>query len=261
MKALTRLAVGLFCVLATSLMAGAQSQSQEVKINSDTIAVQSEGRFAADPDLATLEFSVSTQDKELKRAYGAATQSVQRIVELAEKNGVAKEDVTTGVLTVIPQYDGGRNRRARGYSVDGSVTLRLHDFSKIGGVIDEAIQDGITDFRSLTYSLADEESAKRNAVAEAMRRAAGRAAVALEQRNQKLGQLRYASLDVREITGVSRIAMPVMASEMMTVEVSSSSSGGYGSSGQSKRIPPPLPNTRPEKINVTATVQCVYQIQ
>ena len=257
MKALTRLAVGVLWVIATSSKAGAQSP--EVKISSDTIAVQSEGRFAADPDLATLEFSVSTQDKDLKRAYGAAAQSVQRIVDLAQKNGVPREDVTTGVLTVVPQYDGGRNRRARAYAVDGSVTLRLRDFSRIGGVIDEAIQDGITDFRSLTYSLADEEAAKRNAVAEAMRRAAGRASVALEQRNQKLGQLRYASLDVREITGVSRIAMPVFASTM-AVEVDSSSSG-YATPSQNRRLPPPLPNTRPEKINVTATVQCVYQIQ
>jgi uncharacterized protein YggE len=35
------------------------------------------------------------------------------------------------------------------------------------------MDDGITDFRSLAYSLSDEEAAKKQAVAEAMRRAIG----------------------------------------------------------------------------------------
>ncbi len=53
--------------------------------------------------------------------------------------------------------------------------------------MDESVQDGIADFRSLTYQLSNEEAAKQKAVADAMHRAAGRATVALEQTKQKLG--------------------------------------------------------------------------
>ncbi len=81
----------------------------------------------------------------------------------------------------------------------------MRDFSRIGPLIDDSVQEGIVDFRSLTYSLADEEAAKEHAVAEVMRRAVGRASAALEQKGQKLGALRYASLDVKQVVGIARL--------------------------------------------------------
>ena len=64
------------------------------------------------------------------------------------------------------------------------MVLRVRDFSHIGPILDGSVEDGVADFRSLTYSLADEESAKKQAVAEAMRRAMGRAGIALEQKDK-----------------------------------------------------------------------------
>jgi len=43
------------------------------------------------------------------------------------------------------------------------------------------ISRSFVDFRSLTYSLSDEEGAKQRAVSEAMKRAIGRANAGLEQ--------------------------------------------------------------------------------
>jgi len=48
------------------------------------------------------------------------------------------------------------------------------------------VEDGVSDFRSLTYSLADEEAAKKKAVAEAMQRAIGERPL-LGTKGQKLG--------------------------------------------------------------------------
>lgn len=235
----------------------AAAQNPEVKFIADTLVVQAEGAYEADPDLATLTFSISTREKELKAAYDKATQSMQKIVALAERNGLRKEDVVTGVLTVQPYYEGDRKRRARSYGVQGQIVLKARDFSKLGALMDESIQDEITDFRSLTYSLSDEEGAKQKAVAEAMRRAFGRASVALEQKGQKVGALRYASLDVKQLVGVARLeTYPGMA---QSVEVTR---GGGGLFGAHKAAPPPPPPpANPEKITVSATVQCAFQIQ
>lgn len=250
----------LLTMLVLTFAAPIGAQTQEVKVMGETIAVQAEGIYQADPDLATLTFVVTAQDKELKRAYDTAALSLKRIGELGEKYGLQKEDVTTGILTVVPSYDNSeRKRKARFYTVDGKVVIRLRDFAKIGPMIDEAMQDGVTDFRSLTYSLSDEEAAKLKAVAEAMRRAAGRATTALEQRGQKLGGLRYANLDVKGVQQIQEIVPTPFYSRsavvMSTVEVS----GGAGGGGRT--APTPLPMPHPEKISVTATVQCVFQIQ
>ncbi len=181
---------------------------------------------------------------------------MQRIVDLAEKNNLKKEDVVTGVLTVSPYYEGDRKKRARSYSVQGEIKLRIHDFSKIGPILEGTVDDEVTDFRSLTYSLADEEAAKKQAVAEAMRRAIGRASIALEQKGQKLGGLRYMSLDVKQLYGVANLGYEYNAG---TQEVEASRSEIF--SLKKALPPPPPPPSQPEKITVAASVQCAFQIQ
>jgi hypothetical protein len=152
----------------------AKAQAPEIRFVADTLVVDAQGMFESDPDLGTLTFDISSQDKDLKVAYDTAAQSAQRIVSLAEKTGLAKEDVTLGTLTLAPSYERDRKNRAKSYRVQGQVDLKVHDFSQIGPLLDGAVQEGIVEFRSLTYSLQDEEAAKEKAVAAAMRSAVGR---------------------------------------------------------------------------------------
>ena len=98
------------------------------------------------------------------------------------------------------------------------MVLRVRDFSKLGAIMDDSVQDEIVDFRSLAYSLSDEEAARQRAVAEAMKRAIGRANAALEQKRQKVGALRFASLDVRQLMGI----VPIEVADLYkSAEVSS----------------------------------------
>jgi uncharacterized protein YggE len=246
MKSLIWSALFLFASLP------ALAQTPELKFIADTLVVQADGTYDADPDLATLTFQIFAQDKDIKRAYDTATQSMQHIVDIAQRNGLSRDDIRSGVLTVSPIYEGDRKKRARSYYVQGQEVLKVRDFAKIGPILDASVEDGVTDFRSLTYFLADEEAAKKKAVAEAMQRAIGRAATALEQKGQKLGALRYMSLDVKQIYGVARLESFATTTE--TVELS-------GMFKERKATPPPMPPPTPQKITVSASVQCAFQIQ
>ena len=252
----------LFAIVLIGLSAAAQNQSNsDVKFVADTLIVQAEGSYETDPDLATLTFDVSSQEKQLKDAYGKASQSMSNIVAVAQRNGMTKDVIQTGVLTVTPFYEGDRKRRARAYLVQGQVTLKVQDFSKVGPIIDDSVQDGIADFRSLTYSLANEESAKQKAVADAMRRAIGRATAALEQSKQKLGPTRYVNVEVRNLVGATPIEMAYVPSVNQTAEVSSSEVAGVGGIfSHNKRATPPPPPVQPGKLTVSATIQCVFGI-
>jgi uncharacterized protein YggE len=240
-------------VLVLLFAATAAAQTPEVKFIADTLVVQADGTYEANPDLATLIFDISAQEKELKTAYQKTTDSMRKIVELAQRNGLTKEDIETGVFTVTPFYEGDRKRRARSYRVQGRIVLKVRDFSKLAPLMDESVQDDITDFRSLTYSLEDEEAAKQKAVAEAMKRAVGRASAALEQKGQKVGALRYASLDVKQLVGVAQLETMQMVEEMGPASRLDRKARGAA--------PPPPPMVHPEKITVSATVQCAFQIQ
>jgi uncharacterized protein YggE len=235
------------------------AQNSDVKFIADTLVVQADGKYEADPDLATLTFSVFAQDKNLKQTYDQASESMRKIADVAEKNGLKKEDVSQGVLTVRPYYEGGRKKQAKSYVVKGEIVLKVRDFSKLGPLIEDSVEDGITDFRSLSYSLADEEAAKQHAAADAMRCAVGRATALLEQKGQKVGALRFANLDVKQLIGVSNVDLNTM-SEYQSGALASASSAGGGWGMKKMPAPPQPPPPLPEKITVSATVQCAFQI-
>jgi uncharacterized protein YggE len=245
---------------ATPIAAQSGNQPPEVKFIADTLVVQADGSYESDPDLATLTFDIYTREKELKQAYAKASQSMRAIVDVAERNGLSKDSIHTGVLTVTPFYEGDRKQRARSYRVQGLVVLKVQDFSKIGPIMDDSVQDGIADFRSLTYSLANEEAAKKKAVADAMQRAVGRATVALEQTRQKLGAARSVSLEVKNLVGVAQISGLEMYAYDALGSIGESDKGGIFA--QHKSVPPPPPPpVRPERITISANVQCVFQIE
>jgi uncharacterized protein len=158
----TALCLALLCALALPVRA----QNEPVKFIADTLVVQANGTFEAEPDLATLTFNISSQDKDLTQAYTKATQSMQQIVAVAQKNGLTKAEISTGVLTLTPSYDVDRNKKPKSYFVQGQIVLKVHDFTKIGAILDDSVQKGLANFRSLEYSLENQEAAKERAVAD-----------------------------------------------------------------------------------------------
>jgi uncharacterized protein len=232
----------------------AKGQAPETRFVADTLVVQAEGSFESNPDLATLTFDIDSQDKDLKAAYDNAAQAAQRIVALATQNGLDKRDVQLGALTLAPSYERDHRNRPKSYRVQGEIALKVRDFSRIGPLLDAAGQEGIVEFRSLTYSLQNEEAAKENAVSAAMRSAVGRASAALAQNNQKLGAVRYANVDVKQLLGVTNLYSLATTAETVTV------SAGLGG-GPSRAPAPTFPSVSPEKITVSATVQAAFQIQ
>jgi uncharacterized protein YggE len=243
-------------VFLFAAMAQAQ-QIPEVRFVADTLVVQADGSFETDPDLGTLTFDISSPDKDLKAAYEKARQSAQRVVDLAAKNGIAKSDVTLGILTMTPSVD--RKNRAKSYAVQGQMTLKIHDFATLGPILDGAIEEGVVEFRSMTYSLQDEEAAKERAVAAAMRSAVGRASVALGQSGQKLGAVRYANIDVKQIVGVTTLRSRNFT-ELLELSNGVGTNTERVGTPQTPPAPPPFPVVAPEKITVSATVQCAFQI-
>jgi uncharacterized protein YggE len=60
------IAVVVFVFLSVSSLANAQTP--ELKFIADTLVVQADGTYEADPDLATMTFHIFAQEKELKKA-------------------------------------------------------------------------------------------------------------------------------------------------------------------------------------------------
>jgi uncharacterized protein YggE len=105
--------IAVICFSAACMPVSAQGPNTEVKFIADTLVVQAEGSYESDRDVATLTFIISAQDKELRQTYDRASESMRRIATLAEKNGLQKADVSSGVLTVKPYYEGDKRKKAK----------------------------------------------------------------------------------------------------------------------------------------------------
>jgi hypothetical protein len=90
-----------------------------------------------------------------------------------------------------------------------------------------------------------------------MKNAVGRATAALAQNGQKVGAIRYASLDVRQLVGVAQFNAYQVAGLTESVVVSAETTNV----NRGPAPPPPPPPVRPQKITVSATVQAAFQIQ
>jgi len=253
-----RIRFGMYAVLALVLAATATAHAQEVKLVADSVAVQADGTFEADPDLAALVFSIRVQEKELKQAYAKADAALDRILQLAQRNGLGKQEISTGALTVAPQQDwNDRKIKVRAYRVERRVTFRLKDFTKIGTLIDEAVQDEITEFRSLAFTLENEEKAKQQAIAEASKNAEARARAALNDGGRKLGALRSINVEVRQLVGVTQVDTRSINGLALMIEAK----GLVDAARRAQLSSAALAEAAPEKIRVTASVQCLYQLQ
>src|SRR5690349_18526559 len=129
-----RFALCFVSMLALALTS--KAQGPDIKFIADTLVVQADGTYEADPDLATLTFDVYAQDKELKPTYDKASEAMRKIADLAGRNGLKKEDVLSGVLTVTPYYGGDRKKNTRSFLVQGQIILKVRDFSKLGDIME-----------------------------------------------------------------------------------------------------------------------------
>ena len=98
------------------------AETAETKFIADTLLIQADGTYEADPDLATMTFQVFSQEKELSKAYTAAAQSMSRIADLAQKNGLKKEDV---IVAVNGKEVDGRSLRLNVGSMMPGTTVDL----------------------------------------------------------------------------------------------------------------------------------------
>ncbi len=232
------------------------AQAQEAKQAPNTLVIQAESEFAADPDLATLSFHVFAQDKLLQRAYQQADSATQRILQLAARSGLSPQEISAGTLRVIPIQDWSDKKiRIRSYRVETTIRLRVKDFARIAPLVDEAVQEGISELRSVDYTLEDEEDARQRAIAAAMRSAEARARVALRDNGRRrLGSLLAAAVDVTE-TLRPAITLPVNGRNYLDY-LRLQSAGEPSTMGAA-----PTSTALPEKIRVRASVQCVFQLE
>lgn len=234
----------LSAVVLVSSLALAQLQPPPPGLG-NVVYVGADGKFESAPDTAVLQFNIAAQQDNARDAYDKASTTMEQVRQAMRSNGIDPKTAEFGFFAVQPMYD-YKNPRQRviGYKVVSNVTLKLHDFSKIGALTQQMAAIDSTENQSLRYTLENIESAKIKATEDAMRKAQNEARAVATAGGRTLGELLYASVDVNQAI----VPVPMQAYAMRA--------GGTGAAPA-----PPTEEFTPQSVTINAHVNAMFGLK
>jgi len=151
---------------------GASSPLSRIRASGEAVVV-------AAADRAWVDVAVVTRNPEAASAVAENAEESRRVnAALAKAVGKAGEVASAGYsLAPNYRYVQGQGNQLDGYIVRNRLRVTLEDVSAAGPVIDAASRAGASEIQQVSYGLADEGPAQREALAQATRNGMERAGV------------------------------------------------------------------------------------
>lgn len=226
----------LVAVLAIGTVSAAETSTDH------TIVASGTGSVIGTPDRAQISLAVETENPNVQAAQAENAARMTKVMDALVAAGIPKDALKTTGYYIYPVYEDTKLspfQKVRTYRVTNTLTVTLHDVSRVGEVIDIGVANGINQASSIQFLLSDEQSQVMRT--EALKEAAERASADARTIAESLG-VSIRSLKSAEIGGGYS---PVMFQNYAI----SDSAGGREST--------PI---QPGDITVTATVTVTYLI-
>lgn len=153
----------------------------------NTINVSGYGEAFGAPDIATFDFTVSSEKSTVALAQADATAKINAVTAYLKKSGVDDKDIRTSDYSINPEYDyttvacvagvpcTGGKQTLRGYQVSQTTTVKARDTSKAGDLLTGVGQNGATQVSSLAFTFDDpnklQNDARSSAITDAKQKA------------------------------------------------------------------------------------------
>ena len=141
------------------------------------ISVTGEAQISVAPDIAFADAGVATDAKTAREASEANSAAMTKVFVALKAANIDARDVQTSRLSLQPQYAPNRSGPSpiTGYRASNRVTVRIHDVSKVAGVIDTLVGAGANDIGNVAFEVSQAskllDDAREKAVADARRKA------------------------------------------------------------------------------------------
>ena len=161
-------------VFMTGLYAAACAQD---KPQIPTIDVTGKGVITAEPNIATITFSVETSEKKAATALRKNAVQAKALID-ALKTASKEAEITTSNFSLYPLYEKDsaiKERTGRpspdAYRVNNSVIVKTPGIDTVGTLIDAAVDAGANRIGSLSFSRSDHDQLIKQAAAKALENA------------------------------------------------------------------------------------------
>ena len=154
------------------------------------INVSGIGVVKSAPDVAVLRLGVQTIEQNAKLSTEKNNQSMNRIFEVLEEEGIGRDDFETENFNITPerQYRKGGAPLIVGYKVTNSLVIRIYELGKVGVIMQAAIEAGGNHFQSLTFGMKNDNELIDRARIRAMKDALKKAEILAGAVNAKVGK-------------------------------------------------------------------------
>jgi uncharacterized protein YggE len=229
-------------LVMAALLLAAPLAAQEAASEPRTITVNATGHVERAPDRVVLAFAAETTGKTAVEASQANARVMHQLLAALSDVGVPKDRIHTQRLSLQPQYaqpkPGERSEpRIIGYRAQNQVQVTLELVDRAGRIVDAAVGAGANRVRGIWFELADPESARLDALGQAVSQARAEAAAIARALGEKLGPVLSASTEGPP----NRVFARTLAATTL-----------------SERVPPT--SVEPGTIDVSATVHLVFSL-
>ena len=217
-----------------------------VTAQSNTVYVSAEGKYESAPDTALVQFNIQAQEESARAAYDRASKAAEQMRQILRSSGIDPASAQIGFFSVQPVYDyRAPQHKVVAYQVSSSVTVKLTDFQKIPGIVQQMANVDVTGDQSISYTLENIDAAKQKAVEDAYHHAHESAETIARAGGRTLGEMQYASVDTFEQVRI--LANQPMARMAM--------------SAAAPMAPAPTEGFSPQKVVVTAHVNAMFGLK
>lgn len=158
------------------------------------IVTSAQGEAQYTPDRAHIFIGVQTRAKTAQEAGAENARKQEAVIAAIQALGIPKERISTVNYSVYPEQQfnpqqGDKEPKIVGYNVQNTVRVDIHDIAKVGAIIDAALAKGANNINSLDFYASNQDSTRRQALAEAVQRARGDAEALARGAGGQLGEL------------------------------------------------------------------------
>jgi uncharacterized protein len=141
--------------------------NQSVSVNNSTLNVVGDVQTMVKPDKVTLSLSVETTNMTADEALSANSEAMNSTLEALKEAGVLENETSTSFFDISPNYNVTQEdedlppietRDIVSYTVTNSITIDSFNLLNISQWIDTAVQAGVNDISSISFSLSDKKS-------------------------------------------------------------------------------------------------------
>jgi len=161
------------------------------------ILVTGEGSVDVAPDMALLTLSVTREAETARAALDANSSAMNEVLAAMKAEGIEARDLQTSGFSIQPRYrypspkssDNREPPRIIGYRVRNSLSVRVRDIGKVGGILDKSVTLGVNEGGNVAFTNQDPSAAITQARIRAMKDAMAKAETLAEAAGVKTGRL------------------------------------------------------------------------